>query len=60
MDFLQVVLVQMLASIRNYLTCHSDEFESVAEQRLTVKKHDLLELFEHKINLSGSSPVQAS
>ena len=54
----QVLLVQLLTSIRHYLTSHSDEFESIAEQRLTAKKHDLLELFEHKINLSGSSSVQ--
>ena len=54
---MQVLLVELLVSTRNFLTCRSEQFESVAEQRLTAMKYELLEVFEHDINLSNTNKV---
>jgi hypothetical protein len=44
--------VELMISTKRLLTFHSDVYESLAEQRLTVMKHELLDMFEHDINLS--------
>ncbi|GAX77572.1 hypothetical protein CEUSTIGMA_g5016.t1 [Chlamydomonas eustigma] len=48
----KVLLVELMLSTKRLLTIHSDVYESLAEQRLTVMKHELLDMFEHDINLS--------
>ena len=54
----KVLLVELLVATRNFLTCSMDEFEGVAEQILTLKKDDLLDIFEHDINLNPSRHAQ--
>ena len=56
--YVKVLLVELLVATREFLTCNMDEFEGVAEQILTVKKDDLLDIFEHDINLNPSRHAQ--
>ncbi len=55
----QVLLVELLAAVRKFLTLRSQVFESTAERRLTAVKHDLLGLFEHEKLLPSTEQVRS-